>query len=206
LREIYFLSPQNKRTRQPQATTVLDLTKSEDDLLGSMHKNHRYSIRKAEETGIGVRSSNDWRDSYKVMGETAKRHKLRSWPSSYHQKMWESLAPVGILEILNAYKDNNLVATHQYILFGHRVVHLFGGATDEGRELGAPYALHWHAIKEFKNRGYKDYDFWGVDEKRWPELTRFKERFGGNRVNYPGSHIHVLRPAWYILYQLAKKN
>ena len=68
----------------------------------------------------------------------------------------------------------------------------------------APYLLHWEALKEAKKRGCQFYDFWGIDHKRWPGLTRFKNSFGGEIISYPGSFDFVISSKWYFLYQLGK--
>ena len=69
-----------------------------------------------------------------------------------------------------------------------------------------PYFLHWEAIKLFKREGYKYYDFWGIDQIKWPGLTRFKVGFGGVVKKYPGAYVKILKPVWYSLYKLVQKK
>ena len=68
----------------------------------------------------------------------------------------------------------------------------------------APHLLHWRIIQEAKRRGFQYYDLWGIGEKRWPGLTRFKKGFGGEMVHYPPSIEIVYRPLRYRLYRLAR--
>jgi lipid II:glycine glycyltransferase (peptidoglycan interpeptide bridge formation enzyme) len=68
----------------------------------------------------------------------------------------------------------------------------------------APHLLHWEIIRQAKQLGYHFYDFWGIDEKKWPGLTRFKKGFGGKIIEYPGTFDLVFNKFWYQLYRLGK--
>ena len=69
----------------------------------------------------------------------------------------------------------------------------------------APYLLQWEQIKEAKKRGCIEYDFWGIDDKKWPGVTRFKKGFGGQEITYPGAFDLIFQPIWYRLYKIAKR-
>ena len=69
----------------------------------------------------------------------------------------------------------------------------------------APHLLQWEQIKEAKKRGCIEYDFWGIDDKKWPGVTRFKRGFGGREINYPNAHDLVFQPIWYLIYKIARK-
>jgi lipid II:glycine glycyltransferase (peptidoglycan interpeptide bridge formation enzyme) len=68
-----------------------------------------------------------------------------------------------------------------------------------------PHLLQWEEIRLVKKQGYRFYDFWGIDEKKWPGVTRFKMGFGGETVTYPGTFDLVFDKFWYQLYNLGKK-
>ena len=69
----------------------------------------------------------------------------------------------------------------------------------------APHFLQWRQILEAKKRGKNRYDFWGIDEKKWPGVTRFKRGFGGKEITYIGAWDLIYRPIWYKIYNLARK-
>ena len=69
----------------------------------------------------------------------------------------------------------------------------------------APYLLQWQQILEAKKRGCAEYDFWGINEKKWPGVTRFKKGFSGKEVGYPGAFDLIFQPIWYSLYKIVKK-
>jgi len=69
----------------------------------------------------------------------------------------------------------------------------------------APYLLQWTAIGAARDAGLRYYDFHGIDEKKWPGVTRFKLGFGGRRVEYAGTWDLVFRPAAYRAYVWLRK-
>ena len=61
---------------------------------------------------------------------------------------------------------------------------LFGGATDRGNELRAPYALKAFAIERAVDQGSAWYDMWGLVT---PGIAHFKAGWGGDVHAYPGA-------------------
>lgn len=61
---------------------------------------------------------------------------------------------------------------------------LFGGATDHGNELRAPYALKAFAIERAVDQGSAWYDMWGLVT---PGIAHFKAGWGGEVHAYPGA-------------------
>ena len=88
----------------------------------------------------------------------------------------------------------------------HNTAYYLHGAMDrEYKSLMAPYFMHWEIIKKLKVEGCKLYDFWGIDAKKWPGVTRFKLGWGGDQKEYPGSFDLVISKFWYFIYGLARK-
>ena len=61
---------------------------------------------------------------------------------------------------------------------------LFGGATNSGNELRAPYALKVTAMERAVARGSATYDMWGISTSG---IAHFKAGWGGAPVVYPGA-------------------
>jgi len=108
-------------------------------------------------------------------------------------------------EIFLAKYKNKIIAANLLVFFGKRATYLHGGADYKYRKVMAPHLLQWTQIQEAKKRGYDEYDFWGIDEKNWPGLTRFKKSFQGEEFEYPQGKDFLLRDFWYKLYRLIKK-
>lgn len=193
---------------QPEHTLVLDLAKSEDELLSEMHEKTRYNIRLSEKKNLTLKDGN-FKDFWKLMEETTKRDKFSAHSEKYYETMLREIRGNGKSEMKTelkmVYFENRPVAAAIIGYFGDTATYLHGASSHEYRNLMAPYLLHWEIIKEAKKIGYKYYDFWGIDEKKWPGVTRFKKGFGGFEINYPGAFDLSTSKFWYKLYNLAKK-
>jgi lipid II:glycine glycyltransferase (peptidoglycan interpeptide bridge formation enzyme) len=193
---------------QPRQTLILDLTKSEEELIAAMHEKTRYNIRLAEKKNLILKNGtvdNFW----KLMEETTKRDEFRAHPKKYYEKMLEKITGDGKngmrVELKTVYLDGAPLAAAIVGYFGDTATYLHGASSYEHRNLMAPYFMHWEIIKEAKRLGYKFYDFWGIDEQKWPGVTRFKKGFGGFEINYPGTFDLPINKLWYKIYNLAKK-
>lgn len=191
------------KSRQPEKTLILNLEKSEDELLGAMHPKTRYGIRIAEKKRLEFRELDNEMEFYKVLKMTSGRQKFRTYNELYFNLMKKNLDSER-LKFFGILNGGKVIASGLFYSFAGIATYLHGGSDYESRALMAPYMLHWEAIKFFKKSGVKFYDFWGVDENRWPGVTRFKTRFGGEIKEYPGARVKILKPFWFKIYQVAR--
>lgn len=211
------------RAVQPADTVIVDLTRSESELLAAMHQKTRYNVRLAEKKGVTVRSAHydnahafrqDVETFWRLLDETAERDKFHAHGKEYYAKMLDVLSPRkhGGLSVGLMFAEYGGKPTAAVLLasFGDTVIYLHGASSSEHREMMAPYLLHWRAMQEAKSRGFTKYDFWGVapadagSGHPWSGITRFKTGFGGERVSHLGAWELPRRQAWYQLYRLAK--
>jgi peptidoglycan pentaglycine glycine transferase (the first glycine) len=193
---------------QPEHTLVLDLIKSEGELLAAMHEKTRYNVRLAEKKNLVLKNRN-FEDFLKLIKETTIRDKFSAHPKEHYQSMLEKISGNGKsgmrAELKIVYSGETPLAAAIVGYFGDTATYIHGASSNENRNLMAPYFLHWEIIKEAKSLGYKFYDFWGIDEVKWPGVTRFKRGFGGFEVSYPGTFDLPVNKFWYKVYNLAKK-
>lgn len=198
---------------QPKRTQMLDLHLSEDDLLTAMHQKTRYNIRLAEKKGVTVRlyknNSDDFEAFWKIMTETFKRDGFRLHPQSHYRKMLElseesyeiGIKNALVVRLFLAEFQNKIIAASLVSFFGDLTTYIHGASSDEQRNLMAPYALQWEAIRMAKNHNYAFYDFYGIDEVKWSGVTRFKKGFGGFEVGFLGAFDLVADDYVYFLYR-----
>lgn len=73
------------------------------------------------------------------------------------------------------------------------------------------YALLIEAIKDAKEKGIKQFDFWGIapddapKDHPWAGFTEFKKSFGGFPQHYAGTYDLILNPTRYKLYESLRK-
>ncbi|MEK7583276.1 MAG: peptidoglycan bridge formation glycyltransferase FemA/FemB family protein [Patescibacteria group bacterium] len=184
---------------QPQKTVVIDLTKTEDELLDAMHHKTRYNIRVAEKHGIHVARSMKHEIFWELMQKTSARDKFSSYPKSYYEKL------MNYTELWIAYHQETPVAAALVAMHGDQAYYLHGASDHEHRALMAPYALHWEIIKKLQVLGSTLYDLWGIDANKWPGVTRFKLGWGGRTIEYPGAFDLVISKPWKLAYDLTQK-
>jgi len=189
---------------QPQQTIILDIVKSEEELLAGMHQKTRYNIGLAGKKESRIRNHGSPIEEsvldafWDLLHKTAAKDDFFPHPKEYYKKLLE--LPIASLFVVE--HQGKIIAANIVILHGGRATYLHGASCYEYRNLMAPYLLHWETIRYAKEHGISEYDLWGIDEVKWPGLTRFKRGFGGKEVEYAGSYDYVFQPMWYKLYML----
>ena len=213
---------------QPKDTLMLDLEKSEEELLKEMKQKTRYNIRLAGKRGIkirnyklGITDQEEFRKKFdffwNLTEETSRRDKFTSHNKEYYQKMLESLSDkdqnrrdkqnLYAKLYLAEYKEK-IIAANIVLYFGDLAVYLHGSSSSEYRNLMAPYLLQWKQIQDAKTQGHKKYDFWGITidgkKKNWQGITKFKKGFGGEEKSYIGSYDLVFDNIRYWVYKFIR--
>lgn len=197
---------------QPQQTIIIPLNQSREELLGAMHQKTRYNIKLSEKHGVRVAMYTGLHEKkakfpifFNLLRETARREKFFIHEERYYQTLLEVQSNEFENDLFLAYYKEEPVAAALVNVYQKTAVYLHGASSKKYRHIMAPYLLHWNIIEEAKRRGCETYDLWGVDQKKWPGLTRFKKGFGGRDVLHPESVHIVYRPFWHYLYQLKQK-
>ena len=201
---------------QPAESVIMDIAQSEEKLLLGMHEKTRYNIRLAERKGVEVSKmpfgdiKRDFEVFWTLMRETAQRNTFFLHEKEYYQALFQAQSDLFSNELFFATIKGKVLAVALINFYqpSGMAVYLHGASSRDQKELMAPHLLHWRIIQEAKKRGLKGYDFWGIDEQKWPGVTRFKMGFGGKRIAYPPS-IDMLYRAWryqgYRFYKAWKK-
>ena len=186
-------------------TFVIDLTKSEEELLKSFNAKTRYNIKLAQKHGVVVREDNSPEafDKYlQLTFATAKRQNFFAHSHRYHQLMWKHLHPK-IAHLLTATYNQKIVSA--WILFMHDKVlyYPYGASSTEHKEVMANNLMMWEAIKFGKKHRCTSFDLWGREEGKG--FTKFKEGYNPQVVEFIGSWDLVINPLLYWPYRLAEK-
>ncbi len=194
---------------QPRETVILDLTGSEAEIMATMHEKTRYNIRLSERKGVMVRSGageKDFEAFLSLLQETASRDRFHLHEKEYYRHLLNLRSPEFSNELFFAEYKGEAVAALMANFYkpSGTAVYMHGASSRVHSEVMAPYALHWHVIREARRRGLLFYDLWGIDLAAWPGLTRFKKGFGGEIVERPETVDVVYRPFWYALYRRAR--
>lgn len=189
---------------QPRKTLILDLAEPEE-MLRNLKKNTRYNINLAQKKGVEIRMLDSYSDVfYRLLRKTRERQGFHSYPENYYKKMFDFATDDFQVKLFLAEHSGNPVAATIAIFFGNRATSLHTGFDYKYRELKAPYLLRWRIILEAQKKGLKEYDFWGIDEKKWPGVTALKKSFGGREEEYGQGREIIFDKKWYIFYRILK--
>ncbi|MEW6610476.1 MAG: peptidoglycan bridge formation glycyltransferase FemA/FemB family protein [Patescibacteria group bacterium] len=204
----------------PSTTLVIDVTKSEEELLSGMHEKTRYNIRLAERKGVVAQEADvqeGFASFWRLMQETARRDKIGVYSEEYYRTMLETMREGGtIAHLFLAQFQNAPLATAIVMSCGDTATFLHGGSASEHRNLMAPHLLQWRMMQWAKQKGFQWYDFWGIAPQiqnpkskiqnygSWAGITRFKMGFGGEVKKGMGTFDIVCRPFEYKVMSLGR--
>jgi lipid II:glycine glycyltransferase (peptidoglycan interpeptide bridge formation enzyme) len=206
-------------TVQPRRTLLVDLTPDEADVLAAMKSKTRYNIRLAGRKGVTVRQGNatDVATFNQLMVTTGSRNRFGVHSRAYYRAVWDQVDRVALF--MAEYQGQPLAGLMVPAL-GKSAWYFYGASSDSHRNLMAPYAVQWAAMRWAKAQGCTTYDLWGVPDEDQETLEahfvqrsdglwsvyRFKRGFGGRLVRTVGAWDRVYRPLRYRLYRWALRR
>jgi len=192
-----------------ETTWLLDLSKSEEEILANMNKNHRNLINRCIREKVKVIFSNDKKalEEFNVLHDfTAKKHHFTRFSNSYVEKEFMAFEQDDEVSVIKAYlPDNpNLDSSAVVYFYGNSAAYRHGASLVQDKKLPTSYLLQWEAIKEAKNRGLKYYNFWGIAPDNAPAnhpfkgITHFKKGFGGFQKDLLPCQDFIISPKYWI--------
>ncbi len=185
-------------------TMMLDVSGSEDDVLGRMKPKWRYNIRLAEKKGVEIvpAGPEDFEDFYRVYKETGERDYFIIRPYDYCRLEWQTFLDAGMASFWLAKYEGQTLAGIMPFAMGRRMWYFFGASSNLHRNLMPNHALQWRAIQWGRSLGCTEYDMWGIPdvlEEGQPlwGVYLFKQGFGADVVRWSGAHDKVVQPALY---------
>ncbi|MFH0929911.1 MAG: peptidoglycan bridge formation glycyltransferase FemA/FemB family protein [Candidatus Moraniibacteriota bacterium] len=197
---------------QPREILVLDISKSEEEILSQMKQKTRYNIRLAEKKGVRIFTTREEKyieDFLRLVEITAERDKITSHPESYYRKMLETI-PGDVLKLYVAEYEGKIIVANLVLFFGKTTTYMHGASDSEYRNVMAPYLLQWQQILDAKKAGCEKYDFGGIktaSSNSWAGITKFKQGFAPDAkpIQFPGCYDIILKPGKYNLYRALQK-
>ena len=201
----------------PANTIVIDLSRSEEEILAQMRPKTRYNIRLALRKGVEVRSVGReeldvW---YQLYRETAFRNGLHLNDISYFRSVFSSkmecLDKELSVDLLIAYVDQIPLAAMFLILSAHRATYLYGASSSVHRNLMPTYALQWKAMQIAKAHRCREYDMFGISPNADPShpmygLYKFKHGFGGEIFHQLGCWDYPIEDDKYRYFTAMEMN
>lgn len=206
---------------QPPDTSILDLSKSQEELLSGMKNKWRYNIRLALKKGVQVERHFAFEKDftkyfdifYSLFETTSKRDGVSFHGKKYYLDLLKKSTEDKTFPQVSLYlakHEDDYIAGIITLFCKKEAVYLYGASANIKRNLMPSYLLQWTAICDAKEYGSQVYDFYGMPPTAEPShpmhgLYLFKTGFGGKNIHRPGSYDYILKRKWYRLYIFAEK-
>ncbi len=194
------------KRHQPRKTLLLRLDEEEKNLLARMDIRTRYNINLAKRKGVAIEISDKYSHSfYQLIRRTSQRQDFLPYPEEHYKEMFKLESDSFKVRMVLARHSGRVIASGIFIFFGGVATSIHAGSDYRYRALKGMNLLHWRAICYAKEKGYKLYDFWGMDEKKYPGVTSFKKGFKGEEITYPAGLDIIFKRRGYQFYRAAKR-
>lgn len=184
---------------------ILDLQKSEEEILAGASQGFRRKLRKAAKNEIEITaetSDEAIREFCRLEKSHAERQKYVAFSSSFLTKQFEEFRKGEEVLIYTARKDGETLAQNFMIFYGPEASYHYGVSSELGTRYSAAPLLHMEAMKEARKRGCIRYNLWGIVEPdetshRFYGVSEFKRSFGCEELRYTPAHDIILKPFVY---------
>lgn len=187
-------------------TVILDLTKSEEELMKNMRRQTRYEVRRATKLELEVESSDSeelFREFHTAQAETAARQNFV--PPDLETLLAEREAFGDAARIyVTKTAEGAPVAYGLVFGVGLEAEYFEAASTELNYKLPGAYALLWQAIRDAREQGYERFNLWGIappgqKQHRYAGVTTFKTGFGGETVEFvPAQDLVISRPRYLL--------
>lgn len=194
---------------QAQHTYIVDLTRTEEEIINSFDKDTRNLVRRSAREGVMVDAYTQPDDQkalrtfHNLYMAAVDHGKFVPRPWSQFSRLWEMMAPQGMAHVYLATFEDKALAGNFVLTLGDKSFQLYAGSRrDEQKKFGT-YALQWATMQDLKAQGIKTYDMWGRAPSNdpthsWAGLTLFKKGFGGREEEYIRDYDLPLSPTYPI--------
>ena len=173
-------------------TVMIDLGKTEEELLADFRRQTRYEVRRADKLKIKVVDTTArpdiLREFHAVQLETARRQHFI--PPTMHELEALKKSFGADFKIYTAFDvENKPIAYGLILMDGQEADYYEAASTPLSRKLPGAYALQWQVMKDLKKLGIKRYNLWGIAPEgqtnhRYSGVTTFKTGFSSQRFTY----------------------
>jgi lipid II:glycine glycyltransferase (peptidoglycan interpeptide bridge formation enzyme) len=206
----------------PRATVLVDLSKTNKELLASMRKKTRQNIRVSLRSGIKVREGTgaDLNSFYSLYEAGSKRNNFIPFRKKYLLDLWNILDSKQMIKLFIAEYEGKDISALIVVLFRDTIYACLSGWSGQYANLQPNDALEWNAILWAKSNGFKFYDLCGIEieaararlkgdpipEHLKRSATFYKLGFGEKIQIFPQNYVYISNPLLCDLFKLFESN
>jgi lipid II:glycine glycyltransferase (peptidoglycan interpeptide bridge formation enzyme) len=175
-------------------TILLDISRTESDLLADMAKKTRQYIRKSAAEGITIKqihTKDELEECLRIYRQTAERAKFNLHAHQYYLDVFSLMGDHS--PIFAAYLEGRPIAFLWMAISADTAYELYGGMNEDGQRLRANYALKWHVIRKVKEWELTQYDFGGLVVGG---VSIFKQGWATEETSFAGTFDKALSPTY----------
>lgn len=169
----------------------LSLLASHEEIRASYSKNLKRNLKKAEKSRLSVAPQINPVEVIRMF-QLNRGRQLKSLTEADYKSLEQliyKMAKRGYAQVSGVFTErNSLCAAAVFVKTDERLIFLFSGLNDEGRQVAAMPFLIDSVIKKHAGQNII-FDFEGSND---PNLARFYSSFGAHQANYPGIKINKL--------------
>ena len=185
---------------------ILDLKKSEEEILAGASQGFRRKLRKIEKEDVKIEVIKDpkiVKTFYDLEVKHAKRQQFVAFSEDFLTKQFTAFSKNDEVLMYVAKLGEEILAMNFMIFYGAEASYHYGVSSDLGTKYSAAPLLHLKAMEEARKRGCIRYNLWGIvgtEEKnhRFYGVSEFKRSFGCEELKYTPAHDLVLKPVGYL--------
>ena len=191
-------------------TWILNLEKSEEELMQGMRKTMRNLIRRAERENVTIKQEDGIQNFIALHKHTVAKHHFTPYPDKMFLEQYKAFKDDDQTIVWTAFHNNKSLASAIVMYYGNTASYHHGASIVS--KIPASYLMQWAAIKEAKARGCKYYNFWGIYPGNNPKLegvSKFKTGFGGYQKDLlPGQDMPLTHKYMfnYLVERLRRKK
>ena len=194
-------------------TAIINLEKTEDEILANMKPKWRYNIKVAIKKEVVVKevekTKKNIKEYYNLMKETTSRDNFSGNNLDYYITFLKELDNS---KLILAYKNWVVISGWIFVFDKELSIYYYWASTSNKkyRNMMAPYLVQWEAIKIAKKMNSSLFDFLWVanpgsknDPLEW--VTSFKRKLTPQIIKVSESYIFVNQKLKYNLFKIIRK-
>lgn len=197
-------------------TAVVDLQKTEEEILTNMKQKGRYNIKVAQKNWVEIKKVDNNEMNldifYNLLSETKDRDDFSVNSKNFFKEFLNYIYKNNIWWLYFAIKDEEIIASWIFIFYWKTCLYYYWASTSDNskRKFMATYLLQWFVITEAKLTWCEIFDFLGIanpEDKNshlaW--VTDFKLKLTNNIKKFPDSRIYIHKKIMFAIFKIIKK-
>lgn len=208
----------------PADTWVLNLQSTPEKIISNFSQGTRTRYHNIKKRGLTITTSknpNDIKYLIKLQSKLAKSKNFHIFSEDYLKtELSQTFATLFLVKysLVSTFtpriqpQPDEVVAISLFFDDQTTRYYMQSASALQYKQLPSTVALLTSAIFDAKQKGLKNFDFWGIAPENapqnhpWTGFTTFKKSFGGQSVHYCGTYDYVLNSKKYTFYNLLRQT